>query len=50
MRRAIALGLDRKAFIDIISEGQGDIGGVHAGFARRGLGNAAGRPADATRV
>src|SRR5262249_37174343 len=28
MRRAIALGLDRKAFIDIISEGQGDIGGV----------------------
>jgi peptide/nickel transport system substrate-binding protein len=28
MRRAIALSLDRKAFIDIISEGQGDIGGV----------------------
>jgi peptide/nickel transport system substrate-binding protein len=28
MRRAIPLGLDRKAFIDIISEGQGDIGGV----------------------
>src|SRR6516225_2934398 len=28
MRRAIALGLDRKAFINIISEGQGDIGGV----------------------
>ena len=28
MRRAMALSLDRKAFIDIISEGQGDIGGV----------------------
>jgi len=28
MRRAMALALDRKAFIDIISEGQGDIGGV----------------------
>jgi peptide/nickel transport system substrate-binding protein len=28
MRRAMALTLDRKAFIDIISQGQGDIGGV----------------------
>jgi len=28
MRRAMALSLDRKAFIDIISDGQGDIGGV----------------------
>src|SRR4029077_11510745 len=28
MRRAMALSLDRKAFIDIISEGHGDIGGV----------------------
>jgi peptide/nickel transport system substrate-binding protein len=28
MRRAMALSLDRKAFIDIISESQGDIGGV----------------------
>ena len=28
MRRAVASSLDRKAFIDIISEGQGDIGGV----------------------
>jgi peptide/nickel transport system substrate-binding protein len=27
MRRAMALSLDRKAFIDIISEGQGDLGG-----------------------
>src|SRR5262252_1163805 len=28
MRRAMALSLDRQAFIDIISEGQGDIGGA----------------------
>ena len=28
MRRAMALSLDRKSFIDIISEGQGDIGGA----------------------
>ena len=28
MRRAMALSLDRKAFIDIISDGEGDIGGV----------------------
>jgi peptide/nickel transport system substrate-binding protein len=28
LRRAMALSLDRKAFIDIITEGQGDIGGV----------------------
>jgi peptide/nickel transport system substrate-binding protein len=28
MRRAMAASLDRKAFIDILSEGQGDIGGV----------------------
>src|SRR6202047_2787462 len=28
LRRAMALSLDRKAFIDILSEGQGDIGGV----------------------
>jgi peptide/nickel transport system substrate-binding protein len=28
MRRAMALSLDRKAFINIISEGEGDIGGV----------------------
>jgi peptide/nickel transport system substrate-binding protein len=28
LRRAMALSLDRKAFIDIISEGQGDVGGV----------------------
>jgi peptide/nickel transport system substrate-binding protein len=28
LRHAMALSLDRKAFIDILSEGQGDIGGV----------------------
>ncbi len=28
LRRAMALSLDRKAFVDIISEGQGDLGGV----------------------
>jgi peptide/nickel transport system substrate-binding protein len=28
LRHAMALSLDRKAFIDIVSEGQGDIGGV----------------------
>ena len=28
MRRAMVLSLDRQAFIDIISDGQGDIGGV----------------------
>jgi peptide/nickel transport system substrate-binding protein len=28
LRRAMALSLDRKAFIDIVTEGQGDIGGV----------------------
>src|SRR5262249_18142434 len=28
LRRAMALSLDRKAFIDILSEGQGSIGGV----------------------
>jgi len=28
LRRAMALSLDRKAFIDIVTEGKGDIGGV----------------------
>jgi peptide/nickel transport system substrate-binding protein len=28
MRRAMALSIDRKAFIDILSQGQGEIGGV----------------------
>ncbi len=28
LRRAMALAIDRKAFVDIITEGQGDIGGV----------------------
>src|SRR5882672_8307108 len=30
MRRALALALDRKAFIDILTEGQGDVGGAIA--------------------
>src|SRR6202023_38446 len=28
LRRAMSLSLDRKAFIDILDEGQGDIGGA----------------------
>jgi len=28
LRRAMALGLDRKAFVDILTEGQGNLGGV----------------------
>jgi peptide/nickel transport system substrate-binding protein len=28
MRRALALALDRKAFIDILTEGKGDVGGA----------------------
>jgi peptide/nickel transport system substrate-binding protein len=28
LRRAMALAIDRKAFVDILTEGQGDIGGV----------------------
>jgi peptide/nickel transport system substrate-binding protein len=28
LRHAMALSLDRKAFIDVITDGQGDIGGV----------------------
>jgi peptide/nickel transport system substrate-binding protein len=28
LRRAMALSLDRKAFIDVITDGQGDVGGV----------------------
>jgi peptide/nickel transport system substrate-binding protein len=28
LRRAMALSLDRKAFIDIITEGKGNVGGV----------------------
>jgi peptide/nickel transport system substrate-binding protein len=41
LRRAMSLTLDRQAFIDIISDGQGDIGGVMATTAGRALGNAA---------
>src|SRR5260370_23329589 len=38
MRRAMGLSLDRKAFIDIISEGQGDIGGAMQPLPEGGLG------------
>jgi peptide/nickel transport system substrate-binding protein len=47
MRRAMALSLDRKAFIDILSEGAGDIGGAMQPLPRRGMGHAAGRSKDA---
>ena len=50
LRRAMALSLDRKAFIDIIHRGQGDIGGDHAAAARRGLGDAAGDAEDTCRA
>ena len=42
----MALTLDRKAFIDILAEGQGDIGGGDAAAARRRLGHAAGDAAE----
>ena len=38
LRRAMALALDRKAFIDILTEGQGKIGGGDAAAARRASG------------
>jgi len=40
----MALSLDRKAFIDIISEGQGDIGGVMQPLPEGVWGMAAGSP------
>ena len=44
LRRAMALSLDRRAFIDIITAGQGDIGGVmRPACARRIMGHAARR-------
>ena len=50
LRRAMALSLDRKAFIDILSEGKGDIGGDDAAAARRGVGHAAGDADDTARL
>jgi len=38
LRRAMALSLDRKAFIDIITEGQGDIMGLCCCRRRRACG------------
>ena len=46
----MALTLDRKAFIDILSEGQGDIGGADAAAARRPMGHAAGDAAELCRA
>jgi peptide/nickel transport system substrate-binding protein len=46
LRRAMALSLDRKAFIDILGEGQGEIGGVMQP-APEGLWGHAARPAAA---
>ena len=45
LRRAMALSLDRKAFIDIITDGQATRR-RHAAAARRGLGHAAGDAPD----
>ena len=45
IRRAMALTLDRKAFIDILAEGHGDIGGAMQPAAARRLGYA-GRDAE----
>ena len=47
IRSALALALDRKAFIDIISRGQGQDRRRHAARARRQLGHAAGGRGDA---
>ena len=47
LRRAMALSLDRKAFIDIITEGQGDIGGVMQPPPDGIMGHAAGYAEDA---
>ena len=45
VRQALALTLDRKSFIDILGQGQGDLGGATAAAAGRRLG-IAGRTAD----
>jgi len=47
LRRAMALSLDRKAFIDILTEGQGNIGGVLQPPPAGSWGDAAGGPRDA---
>jgi len=43
----MALSLDRAAFINIITEGHGDIRRGHATTARRSVGHAAGSAEDA---
>ena len=46
VRRAMALALDRKAFISILFEGQGDIGGTMLPGAGRPVGDAEGNAGD----
>ena len=50
LRRAVALALDRKAFIDIISDGAGQDRRRDDAAAGRQLGHAAGDAADAARL
>ena len=45
-----ALTLDRKSFIDILGQGEGEIGGALHAAARRRLGNAARNAADIARL
>ena len=46
----MSLTLDRKAFIDIIAEGQGDIGGTMLPAARGGVEHAGRDAEDPTRL
>ena len=50
LRRAMALTFDRKAFIDILSDGQGEDRRRDAAAARRVVGHAAGAAADIARL
>ena len=50
IRRALALTLDRQAFIDILSEGEGQHGRRHAAAAGRRVGHAAGDAEDHHRL
>ena len=51
LRRAMALSLDRQAFIDILTEGTGQHRRSDAAAARRALGHAAGdAPQDTARL
>ena len=50
VRRALALALDRKAFVSIIFEGQADIGGTVQTGSGRIMGNAEGDDGDHSRL